>query len=237
VKKQPLYITEKALFDEFKQQSSENDIPVTNNAGAFELAGFDVKSGLIRLGGNQKLYRKLLVKFHENHKNEINNIRQALDHNDVQAAERLAHTIKGAAGNLGAQEVSTAASALEVEFRTNKLDNVEPLMERFEQALEKAFTSTALLEENNEEISALETNGADVLPLIPLFDELAKLLNDNDMAASEYIEEIISKVQSTTLYDEAVKIKGFIDQYDFVGALVVLNEMLIRERNNNGKGH
>lgn len=240
VKQEPGYgIPENGLFDELKQPSAKEEILTKNVDGVFDLAGFDVKTSLIRLGGNQNLYRKLLMKFYKNHKNEILEIRQALEDDDVPAAERRAHTIKGAAGNLGAQEVSMAASALEIEFRVNNLDNAEPLIARLEQALEQAFTSISLSEENDEETPAIKPNGEEVSSLMPLLEKLAKLLGDNDMAARECLEEILSKAKITALYDQAVEMKSFIDQYDFEGALGVLKDLLniIRVVNNNGNGH
>ena len=72
-----------------------------------------MKSGLAKVGGNRKLYRKLLSKFRRNHTSVADDIKNALEKDDLETATRLAHTIKGLAGNIGAQELHLAAVDLE----------------------------------------------------------------------------------------------------------------------------
>ena len=66
-----------------------------------------------RVAGNRKLYLKLLRQFVEQQGPAPAQITDALTRNDVPVAERLAHTVKGVAGNLGARAVQTAAGTLE----------------------------------------------------------------------------------------------------------------------------
>jgi len=77
------------------------------------LDGFDLPSGLGRLQGNQALYRKLLISFGDRYAQRVNEIRQALDDGDYSSVHKLAHEIKGVAGNLSATELNAAATALD----------------------------------------------------------------------------------------------------------------------------
>ena len=77
------------------------------------IAGLDTKDGLARVGGNRKLYLKLLRQFIEQQGPAVEQIAEALAEGDIALAERLAHTLKGVAGNIGATEVRFAAGALE----------------------------------------------------------------------------------------------------------------------------
>ena len=77
------------------------------------IAGLDTKDGLSRVGGNRKLYLKLLGQFIEQQGPAIEQIADALTRKDIALAERLAHTLKGVAGNIGATHVQSAAGALE----------------------------------------------------------------------------------------------------------------------------
>ncbi len=79
--------------------------------------GLDTKDGLTRVAGNRKLYLKLLRQFIEQQGSAIEQVTAALARNDISLAERLAHTLKGVAGNLGAKPVKTAAGALEKVIR------------------------------------------------------------------------------------------------------------------------
>ncbi len=75
--------------------------------------GLDVGDGLGRVAGNRKLYLKLLRMFVEEQGPAATRIADAVARNDAATAERLAHTVKGVAGNLGAASLQAAAGALE----------------------------------------------------------------------------------------------------------------------------
>jgi len=207
-----------------KPASSEKNFGENENLPQ-ELAGIDVQAGLSRLGGNQMLYRKLLVKFYKYHKNTIEDIRQALDQDDLKTAEMVAHTIKGAAGNLGAQAVYLATSELTDAFRSKRLDNAETLLKKLEQALEQAFASISLLDQNIEEESH-NSNEADLPVLKPVIDKLEKLLSENDIDSIGYVEEFIKQTGNTIYAEKAEKMKDYINQYNFEDALGILHEIL-----------
>ena len=73
------------------------------------VAGLDTQDGLRRVAGNQKLYLKLLRQFIEQQGPAVGQITAALAQGDDTLAERLAHTLKGVAGNIGAKPVQAAA--------------------------------------------------------------------------------------------------------------------------------
>jgi CheY-like chemotaxis protein len=77
------------------------------------VAGVDFQDGLKRLKNNQALYKKLLHLFVSKHADTVAEIRHALAENNPAEAKLKVHTIKGAAGNLGATRVAEQASKLE----------------------------------------------------------------------------------------------------------------------------
>jgi two-component system sensor histidine kinase/response regulator len=99
------------------QPSSEPSSSPQVSGAPPSIAGLDARTGLVRVGGNEKLYRKLLGQFVQEQGSAIEQITGALNAGDAALAERLAHTLKGVAGNLGATEVQTAAAALEGAIR------------------------------------------------------------------------------------------------------------------------
>ncbi|HMF98311.1 MAG TPA: response regulator, partial [Vicinamibacterales bacterium] len=82
----------------------DNDMPA--------IAGLDTNDGLSRVSRNRALYLKLLRQFVEQHA-AVEQISGAIAAGDVVLAERLAHTLKGVAGNIGARPVHSAAGELE----------------------------------------------------------------------------------------------------------------------------
>ena len=80
---------------------------------AGSIPGLDTADGLARVAGNQKLYQKLLREFITTQATAAAEVHSLMTAGDVETAKRLAHTVKGVAGTLGAGLVQTAAAALE----------------------------------------------------------------------------------------------------------------------------
>ena len=75
--------------------------------------GLDITDGLKRVLNNQTVYLSLLRKFIDNQRAFPNSIRSALENHQWHQAELLAHTLKGVAGNIGANKLSAKADILE----------------------------------------------------------------------------------------------------------------------------
>ncbi len=77
------------------------------------LPGIETGAGLERTMGDQRLYRRLLLKFRDAYQDFGSRFQQALADPDREAAVRMAHTLKGTAGNIAAVGVQAAAGELE----------------------------------------------------------------------------------------------------------------------------
>jgi|GEM_PF-3416095 len=99
------------------------------------LPGFDVDRGLEILGGNQSLYRNLLIKLYEDFSDSAQRIKSLLEKNDEENAEILAHTVKGVGANLGALKLSKLAADLENAVRTKSTGDYENMLVAFEKEL------------------------------------------------------------------------------------------------------
>ncbi|WP_168224802.1 response regulator [Rhodoferax aquaticus] len=75
--------------------------------------GLDWQAGLSLMGENWDLYVKTLWSFFETQGNATMVIERTIEERDFATAERLAHTLKGQAAYLGANELRRTASALE----------------------------------------------------------------------------------------------------------------------------
>ena len=96
------------------QDSTPGDSP-----GLPVVANLDTTNGLARVGGNRRLYLKLLREFVEQQGPAVEQIGDALSRGDRALAERLAHTLKGLSGSVGAEPVQSAAAVLEKAIRTS----------------------------------------------------------------------------------------------------------------------
>jgi len=78
------------------------------------LPGIDLKAGLGTCMGKVELYLRLLRKFRSGHQAFCAEFLAARGQGDPSATARLAHTLRGTAGNIGAVELANAAAALEL---------------------------------------------------------------------------------------------------------------------------
>jgi two-component system sensor histidine kinase/response regulator len=87
-------------------------------AGLQGVTGLDTSRGLAVSMGNELLYLSILQRFVESQASVPAQVHAALAVGDVPGAERLAHTLKCVAGNIGAEEVEARAAALEHSLHT-----------------------------------------------------------------------------------------------------------------------
>ena len=73
----------------------------------------NAKAGLATVGGNEKLYNELLVRFVEHYGQSAAQLRDLLEHGDYRGAARLAHTVKGVAANLGVEQITELTRQME----------------------------------------------------------------------------------------------------------------------------
>jgi histidine phosphotransfer protein HptB len=85
-------------------------------------------------------YRELVELFVDTGSTDFHKIKEALEQRDADLVMRSAHTIKGAAGNLGLMEVSETAKIIEDTARDNKLDELVPAVRVLETQIEAIET-------------------------------------------------------------------------------------------------
>jgi signal transduction histidine kinase/CheY-like chemotaxis protein/HAMP domain-containing protein len=116
-------------------KSSQSIVNSSSDESLPDLPGINVEKGLSILGGNIKLYRKLLLRLQEDFSDSAQKIKDHLDKNNTEEAEIVAHTVKGVAANLGALELSEVGATLEDSIRNGKADDYEKDLAAFEDKL------------------------------------------------------------------------------------------------------
>jgi HPt (histidine-containing phosphotransfer) domain-containing protein len=173
-------------------QQTQAEVELPNS-----LPGFDLAAGLERLGGNKRLYRKLLLDFGANYTEAAAEIRKTLDANDFEQAHSLVHNLKGLAGNLEAIDLQAAAVKMEklvkgVDKQAPSSKNLNLKFAELENALNQALDSAQSLgvsaEENvcklsNEEITAIPAEFAqDIAKRIRDAAEMGDIMTLNAIA-------------------------------------------------------
>ncbi len=87
---------------------------------------------LERLMGDRDLVRIALSGFVSDMPSHISRLRECLARDDINGVERLAHTIKGAAANVGAEAMSKTALNIEKAGKEGKIDAAVAILSRLE---------------------------------------------------------------------------------------------------------
>jgi two-component system sensor histidine kinase/response regulator len=82
-----------------------------------DIAGLDTETGLRRMLGKKGLYLSTLRRFVQTQGDVATRIQQALAHGQAEEAHRMAHTLKGLAGTIGAVPLQEAATQLDAAIR------------------------------------------------------------------------------------------------------------------------
>ncbi len=177
----------------------EEDAPAVADTDSLpdRLFGIDIDAGLQRVGGNPKLFRKLLGEFYLDHGEDINAIRTALEQGDNGTAERLAHTIKGVAATIGAAELNLRAKDLEAAIKSGQMDNVDELVEQLAITMAPVLEGlSALVPSESEDVSSEAATPLTPEEISQLLDELAEMLEEMDPDAEEKVVELTRRLGS-----------------------------------------
>jgi signal transduction histidine kinase/DNA-binding response OmpR family regulator/HPt (histidine-containing phosphotransfer) domain-containing protein len=158
----------------------------------YAIANLDSAAGLSRVGGNGKLYQKLLRQFVDQQAAVVDQIADAHASGDRPLAERLAHTLKGVAGNIGATPVQAAAGALEKCIRDGASGQaLDAARQRVSAALDPLVADLrARLTSAGAEPASRITAPAIVEPeqSREAAARLSTLLSDQDPAAADFVD-------------------------------------------------
>jgi PAS domain S-box-containing protein len=180
-------------------------------------------------------YQKLLHKFVDSQANFVIQFQQALRHpEDEQHAQRLAHTLKGLAANIGAQKLQTLAAALEqaCEQRVDsdlisaQLAQVEDELVLLIGELTQALPPTQdVAQENDRQHAQQETTIACTINETE-WAQLKTLIDEQESQAIEMVETLLERCsQHPMIKQKLAAVQRKLLNYDFEAALSLLHTM------------
>jgi HPt (histidine-containing phosphotransfer) domain-containing protein len=180
-------------------------------------------NGVARLMGDAALFARVLARFRKEYRHVVDGIRSALDAGDVPLAQRLAHTLKGAAGMIEAVPLREEARALEQALRYGDGDHTSRLA-RLELALERVLHELDAAEGVDPAQPALKVRAPAQAPESgKLTAQLRALLEDGNGDAVDLVQEAAAGLTGELGEECYRQIAAAIDVFDFEGALALLN--------------
>jgi signal transduction histidine kinase/CheY-like chemotaxis protein/HPt (histidine-containing phosphotransfer) domain-containing protein len=139
------FITKPILFDELLAMlkkwvtrvaaavpKSGTSAPTTSAPTSKEI---DVRTALARMNGNAGLLKKLLIMFPDSHSYSHSELCAALETDDAKTASRIAHSVAGAAGNIGATRLHAVGHELEDAIARGDAEKTDVLLPQFSASL------------------------------------------------------------------------------------------------------
>ncbi len=202
--------------------------PPPNQPG--QIPGIDRVTGLKRVAGNQTLFRKLLIDFRRDYADSLDRIRKTIDGNQLHDAERLTHTLKGVAGNVGAMDLHRAAQELDNALRQGDMDRVGQLLPDVARELDVVIRGLAPLAAEAAEAGAATKAaapapaGIDRAALEASLRGLSERIRKNDPDAEQALEDVRAALGGARA-KEFDKVALAVDNFDFRGAARALKAL------------
>jgi HPt (histidine-containing phosphotransfer) domain-containing protein len=145
---------------------------------------------------------------------------------------RMAHTLKGNAGNLGATQLQQAAGLLETACAQGAAaQQLDELMASLRPVLDEviagllAWMGSADSQPSSQALPAAQTMGLEPSVLAAELQRLRSLLEDFDREAEDLVADLLQRLQGAAPAPVLEVVAGLIDQYEFDEALKALAEL------------
>jgi CheY-like chemotaxis protein/HPt (histidine-containing phosphotransfer) domain-containing protein len=184
-----------------------------------QIPGFDLQRGLHLVGGDQALYLRMLKQLYQGISAKYTSPKYTklidlLKDKEWAEAQQIAHTLKGAAGTLGATQLHQLAA--EIDSLLKGGDEVdEELIHQITAAFDVAEDALASLEQYTSEAVAGNSNSV---------KELRLKLEESELVDEKLLGESLAYLQAQGF--NIYSLETFVESMDFDSALAELESML-----------
>ena len=184
------------------------------------------KEGLIRVNHNDKLYAELLGKFYKTYYTFDDDVKKLMK-KDASELKRYIHTLKGTAGNIGANDLHKDTVELESKYATTDFSQHLPA---YTQKLNFVLDELGLFVKQQDALkaNAQSQSGSSVKILADISDvlkDLSKLIEDNDIEATDSLKTILLENIEPELKTRLTQVLDALDDFDFDKANELLNQI------------
>ncbi|MCG2586610.1 Hpt domain-containing protein [Massilia sp. TS11] len=172
----------------------------------------DAEEGIERVLGDHDMYARLLQRFIKDYGAGLAPVAAALAAHDAERAHRYIHSLKGAAGMLGARALHLAAAAADQQLLARS-PTLDAALDAVDTQLAPVLVLMAQMIEEPVSVLTYATPAAD-----GLLAELARLLEAGDGAACDLFEAEAAALEARLGAAEFAALSQAIERFDFPGA-------------------
>ncbi|MEZ5828932.1 MAG: PAS domain-containing protein [Hyphomicrobiales bacterium] len=186
-----------------------------------DIPGVDAGLGLKRTGGNADRYIALLRKLAATQAGTADSIRRALATGDDATAERLAHSLKGAAGTLGATGLAEAAARAEQAIRTG--DGIDDAVRGLGNVLDPVIDGITEALPDEPGANGKGATAGDVTTVAEPLAQLKRLLETDDGEAADFVVDLKPRLAGVLTPAEVRTLSDRVGNFEFDAALKCLS--------------
>ncbi len=188
--------------------------------------GVDLEKAVRRLGSRQILFT-VLREFRRLHAEDDRIIREALDQNSVLLAKRAAHTLKGLARTIGAEDVGAVAAEIENALANSDIAATAPMLSALSKHLEQLNRTLGFVDnlsaDDFMEIAADDIKGtAEPETVAAVIRELSVQLDKNNLDAGDNVRKLKTLLGPKPLQGQLEKLESGVERLNFKDAKAVL---------------
>ena len=184
------------------------------------LDGIDTTAGLAISQNNHQLYQRLLLKFKSNYTDAITPMIEAESQNNFALVERLAHTLRGVAGNIGAKQLYSLCQTIESNANQQQISSI---------ALSQSKDELARIQVALKQLQApaLANEGFNISACKTLLAQLKTDVENYDVAAVDTIQALLPMTMQQTYNQQLKDIMAKVEVYEFDDAAELLKDINI----------
>ncbi len=206
------------MMSEIKQEES-GEFP--------ELPGINVKDGLNRMRGNQAAYKRILRVFRNKQTNNADSIASHIEQGEWEEATRLAHSLKGGGGNIGAEELYKVAAEIEVTCKDNDKEKALLQVEGLRTELSKVTNSLEILEQDDVASQTSNNNNEifDPEQIHSLLDQLDSYLETDISEAQRCLQILEGYINGNRVESGFNELENAVNSFDMDAASAIIKRM------------
>lgn len=191
-----------------------------------ELPGISLESGMFYCNCDEDLYREMLAKFLETKAGTTAEIRTEMEKGDMEAAARIAHSMRSIAASIGAGGLSKAAAGLEKAIDKGEPDSWGDPLETFDHHLGVVICGLEghLRRETGEE-PPVGDGHIDRKAVKGLLDEMCLVLDSDVGRVMRLLKDLRKHLRESRVAREFAQLERKLDEFNIAAARVKLLEL------------
>jgi signal transduction histidine kinase/HPt (histidine-containing phosphotransfer) domain-containing protein len=218
------YIKAKVDASEIKEEQKKEDDIKGSLQQISKLKELNVQEGMERVGGDVKLYRNILFDFSDIFRDSVIQFEILIKEARMEEVSRLAHNIKGTAGNIGAESLFKMMELFELALEQEE-DDFTLLLHRYREVFERLLSSIDTFRKD-EESSTEKKSMIEQKQLDELLEQIVeKAKKRKALACKELSRELQSYAWPQEYENLLERVVVLLKRYQFKEAIAVIEEI------------